>query len=619
MHKAQSLFNYAFVLKQKNLHDDAAETMMQALKICPGDAAALALLAEPLGLRPDLVEAHRRMADVHAAHGSLPEAIGYICSGIQIDPHDIASWRYLAKAALLSQKTELDPTRVEADLLLALGEERAEQPELAATALFLLRRAPWFPACALDDGVDFDAIAKLFASGAFDPLLRSRLFCRAIEVDLLCDPAIERLLTLVRRFLLKGIFAEETLELVDHAYLPFACALATHCFSNEYIFAVSTEEATLVQSLRDVLEKSPAQALRHPGLLAVVGAYRQLSALPLASVLQAFGPPSDATPLARLIKQQVYEPLRERELRAAVTTITPVVDGVSQAVQSQYEENPYPRWSTLALPKPARLDARLGELFPQLPPDTDLDLERPLVLVAGCGTGRHPIGTAATVTGARVTAVDLSSASLAYATRKAAEMGVTNITFLQGDILELASLGQKFDVIECGGVLHHLSDPLRGWRVLLGLLKRDGIMGIGLYSRVARRHINAARTFARVRGYGSTVDDMRRARQEILALPPDAPERQVAASVDFFSTSGCRDLLFHVQEHQFDMDRLSATFEELNLELLGFRVSSEVMSAFRSRFPDAKDAASLVSWKIFEEENPDTFSNMYQFWVRKKP
>ena len=47
----------------------------------------------------------------------------------------------------------------------------------------------------------------------------------------------------------------------------------------------------------------------------------------------------------------------------------------------------------------------------------------PAILIAGCGTGQHSIGTASRFSGCHVTAVDLSLASLAYAQRKTTEIG----------------------------------------------------------------------------------------------------------------------------------------------------------------------------------------------------
>ena len=88
-----------------------------------------------------------------------------------------------------------------------------------------------------------------------------------------------------------------------------------------------------------------------------------------------------------------------------------------------------------------------------------------------------------------VTAVDLSLASLAYAQRKANDLKLRNLEYFQADILRLGKIEGEFDIVESTGVLHHLHEPMIGWRVLTTLLKPGGLMKIGLYSELARRHI----------------------------------------------------------------------------------------------------------------------------------
>ena len=45
---------------------------------------------------------------------------------------------------------------------------------------------------------------------------------------------------------------------------------------------------------------------------------------------------------------------------------------------------------------------------------------------------------------------------------------------LQDGILHLHQMGREFDIIESTGVLHHMHDPMAGWRVLVDLLKPGG-------------------------------------------------------------------------------------------------------------------------------------------------
>lgn len=87
---------------------------------------------------------------------------------------------------------------------------------------------------------------------------------------------------------------------------------------------------------------------------------------------------------------------------------------------------------------------------------------RPKVLIAGCGTSQHAIVVAKQLPDAEILAIDLSRASLAYATIRAEEASVRNLAFRQADILGLTSAQGPFDYIECYGVLHHTQAPAEG-------------------------------------------------------------------------------------------------------------------------------------------------------------
>ncbi len=193
------------------------------------------------------------------------------------------------------------------------------------------------------------------------------------------------------------------------------------------------------------------------------------------------------------------------------------------------------------------------------------------------------------------------------------------IEYAQADILKLGALGRTFDLIISSGVLHHLADPFAGWRVLLSLLRPDGVMSVGLYSELARAHIKAARDFIAERGYRTVADDIRRCRQDLMALPAAAPERKAVLVKDFFSTSECRDLLFHVQEHRLTLPQIAAFVADQRLTFLGFDLGDREQAKYRARFPADKDMTDLACWHVFETENPDTFMGMYQFWVQASP
>ena len=240
------------------------------------------------------------------------------------------------------------------------------------------------------------------------------------------------------------------------------------------------------------------------------------------------------------------------------------------------------------------------------------------MLIAGCGTGQHSAHTAMRFPAARILAVDLSLSSLGFAKRRAHELGLTNLEFAQADILELGVLDRRFDIVESVGVLHHMHDPLAGWRVLAGLVKPGGMMFIGLYSELARRAIVQCRAFIAERGFPATLEGIRDARQAILAEMDDSVVRRLRTNIDFYSASGTRDLLFHVQEHRFSVLQIAASLEQLGLAFAGFdSVDREAVAKYRARFPHDPRMHSLANMAAFEPDNPDTFAGMYKFWVRK--
>jgi 2-polyprenyl-3-methyl-5-hydroxy-6-metoxy-1,4-benzoquinol methylase len=397
--------------------------------------------------------------------------------------------------------------------------------------------------------------------------------------------------------------------------LPFYGALAQQCFINEYVFSQSEAEGRQVDGLCARLTAALESGTPVPVLwVTAIAAYRPLGSVPLTARLLDRQLPE---PAAALLVQQIVEPQAEAVLRREIPRLTDIADGVSRDVRALYEENPYPRW--VRTPRGEALNgigAHLYRKFPlarfQRPTVTSVD-----ILVAGCGTGQHPIEVARRFRDAQVLAIDLSSCSLAYAKRKSLELGLTNIEYAQADILELGALGRNFDLIESAGVLHHMADPYAAWGTLLSLLRPGGFMLVGLYSRVARRDILRARRFIAARQFEPVPDQIRQCRREIMASGEAENLTPLLKMSDFFSISTCRDLLFHVQEFYVVLAEIDEYLRANNLTLLGFELSPSVLHAYRQRFPNDTTATDLGQWQIFETENPDTFSGMYQFWVQK--
>ena len=438
--------------------------------------------------------------------------------------------------------------------------------------------------------------AELFGLAGIAALADDALLVGLMRTFVLCHAELEHLLTRARMLLLGR--ARENAG-ADPAVLAFCCALAQQCFLNEYVFACSADETRQAAELRARLESLIATGGEIAPLTVVaVAAYGPLHTLAGAEVLLDRAWPDS---VAELMQPLVREPLDELRDRAAIPILTPIADRVSREVRAQYEDNPYPRWS----------------VAPPVGPGLDNGKPAEEILIAGCGTGKHVIDVAREYPHARILAIDVSLASLAYARRKTREAGLHGVDYAQADILELGALARSFDRIESVGVLHHLADPPAGLRSLLPLLRPDGVMRIGLYSELARAAVVAGRALIAGRGAPTTADGIRAFRQEIFRLPRAAPAAALTAFADFYSTSGCRDLLFNVMEHRFTLPQIKALLAENGLVLHRLVVRPEVMAAFVRRFPDAAATTDLDCWHAFERANPTTFLQMYEFEVRK--
>lgn len=282
-----------------------------------------------------------------------------------------------------------------------------------------------------------------------------------------------------------------------------------------------------------------------------------------------------------------------------IPTLSKTKNKTSLEVQDQYEHNPYPRWTSCHLiPVSAKPD--------QIPYDH---------LIAGCGTGYSTCMTAMLYPHAKITAFDLSLASLTYAKKKANELGFNDVDFFQADILDLKDLDKKFDLIECSGVLHHMRDPLEGWKSLIKKLKPDGKMHIGLYSELGRADVVAARKFIQQEQFPATPEGIKTARHAIAKLPEDHPARGVLNRNDFYSLSGCRDLIFHVQEHRFTIPKIKESLDKLGLSFSHFNIDSMVThQLYKKTYPQDTTMSNLDNWDALERNNPDLFRGMYQFW-----
>lgn len=466
-------------------------------------------------------------------------------------------------------------------------------------------------------------------------MMHDELLVAALPRILVTDLEIERVLCWLRRFVLTEATERDGMRVPASDVPPeLVAALASACWNVEYAWEVTPTERAAVAVARTEIERVLAASASPETLAPALAPALALFALyaPLHEVagwerLHAKSP-SASTPqsqlaeasssrwlhaIAPLVERQVDAHLEERRIASEMPVLATGADDVSAVVREHYEAHPYPRWIAAPPPTAMSLDAFRRSLDASIKP-RDGGSE---VLVAGCGTGQQPIQLARNFPEARVLAVDLSTASLAYGARMARAMGVVNVSFARADILALHDMDGRYGMVSCSGVLHHLADPMTGWRRLLDVLSPGGVMKIGLYSRLARRSVRAARAFSQHHGFAPDDDGIRRCRQAIMELPDGHAARGVLAFADFYSLSGCRDLVMHAQERDYTIGELAECLQELGLRFLGFQLPSSVQADFATRFPEPSARLDLRAWALYEHEHPNTFAAMYQFWCTR--
>jgi SAM-dependent methyltransferase len=546
-----------------------------------------------LAAEPGLAEAEHGLALVLVAQGKSIEGLGHFQRALALKPNFTEAFNSLAQTLFVlaerGQAAEII-NRNPAIRRLAEQAKKAWPTRLPA--------------------------AELFAEGGIPEVAKDSFLLFFLGSSRLRNAEIEQFLTGVR-----GAVLERAVNLEGEAPSPpalaFYCALARQCFINEYVFSQTAPERALAAALRERIATALAAGTAVPvHLLAVLAAYFPLNALPAAeTLLQKPWPPT----FQALLIQQLQEPLQEQQLRQHMPRLSEIDDAISLKVQSQYEENSYPRWVITSSPsKKMKIEDYLRAKFPHAAFKPSGKANAVDLLVAGCGTGQLVVGMAQIFQGVRVLAVDLSLASLGYAKRMSDMLGLSNVEFAQADILKLPAIGRKFDAISTTGVMHHMADPLAAWRGLVSILRPGGFMHVGLYSEIARQEVSAAWKFIAERGYDKSADEIRRCREDIFALPDDAPIRQATLSPDFYSLSDCRDLLFHEHELRLTLAQIKRFLAENDLEFIGWDIDEGFLAKYGKEFPNDKAKTNLDHWNAFEEKYPFVFAHMYKFWIQKR-
>ena len=599
-----SIEAYNKALEIEPNYADAYYNMGMALQRQGKLKEAIEAYNKALAIKPDYADAYNNMGVVLQDQGKKEEAIEAYTRALSINPNYAEAYNNMGNSlkGIVFQKSNPDLQKIIS--LLLDQRTRVRSNDIAFAAISLLRLEPKLQRHL--EAVTIDKTRQALQQTVSE-LSELPLLLKLMSLGPLADLGLENLLKKIRtRILLALPSLECTSDL-----LKFQSALALQCFTNEYIYNQSKDEEKAIEALEDSIEASLSKGEKpRPQAILCLASYKALNEYKWCDLL------SDSSDIHQVFTRQVSEPRQEIQLKSNMPMLEEITDDVSVKVQAQYEENPYPRWVNSGLPlNPEPISKVVAQAKIKLFDNKICEVSTPDIMVAGCGTGQHSIDTAAEFKNAKVLAIDLSLSSLAYAKRKTEELGVTNIEYMQADILKLKKLDKQFHIIESTGVLHHMDNPMAGWKVLVDCLRDGGLMKIGLYSEIARQKHAAIRAEIYKLGIKHTEKGMKSFRKDVISSNIKH-HMEIKLRQDFYSLSNFRDLLFNVQEHRFTISQLKQSLEELGLKFCGFENDS-IVQKFKVSNTGSNDPYDLDKWQGYEEANPRTFASMYQFWCQK--
>lgn len=452
--------------------------------------------------------------------------------------------------------------------------------------------------------------------------LQSEITIKYLKFLTVTELTAEKFFTSIRSFYLDEIVHNLEDFKKNVALHPFLSALCNQSFKNEYCWFESKNETKNLENLNKIIIKKIKKNINiSDHEIQILGSYANLNEYNLN--IEEIKKNKLNIDTNEIIKHQVENILQEKEILKKIPSISKIKNNTSKKVSQQYQEFPYPRWDHSFDSEEYKYIKNIeNSILPNKLPLAFIENKQKIdnLLIAGCGTGRHPIQIASGDKTIKIDAIDLSLSSLSYGVRKAEELGITNINWLQGDILDLNKVKTLYDAIECCGVLHHMENPKDGFDMLDQKLKTGGLMKIALYSRSFRNLLKPSKKLLAQLKTKRVSSDIRYARNEIIKKNNNN-FRITKILPDFYTTSEFIDLLLHERELDFNISDLKDLYEK-KYQFLGFSHTNKnifnMQNQYKRRFNNDPKMINIDNWGKLEKDDPTIFGSMYQFFLYKK-
>ena len=266
---------------------------------------------------------------------------------------------------------------------------------------------------------------------------------------------------------------------------------------------------------------------------------------------------------------------------------TPITKDLAQ-VQDHYMDYPYPfrdpedeRTRLLSL-----MGESLGEINHWLFQGKQDFKKGFRVLVAGGGTGDCStyLGEQLKDTDAEIVYLDFSKASMEIAKKRAEIRGIKNITWINDSIFNIPKLKLgKFDFINCSGVLHHLSSPDDGIKILSDSLKEEGAANIMVYGLYGRTGVYQVQDIMRMinKDVNNRIEEVMNAKAILASLPQTnwfVRSQELITDHISFGDIGIYDLFLHKQDRAYSIPQFHEFVEKAGLHFVQFSDITERMT-----------------------------------------
>ena len=545
-------------------------------------------------------DALKNLTDVYDDNGEKIKALRIHLRLLEIDPENENN---LIRITTLLKNTQLTRFNVYLDKYLTILFEKKIKVDVAnitSLLISLIKLNPKFIQyfqllSKKDSNLDLSDLNKYF-----EKLKLLSVVMPFIEIR---DFDLEFCLYTSRKIILMNLKKIKLSKFLEN----FLCSLSLTCFKNEYIYKVTKVEEDELLKIGKKIEKSLFKKEKLFDLeILILSTYKRLVEYSWYNQLDKFK-------YNTIYKAQVLNYIEEEKIKLTIKEQGPIEDKTSLEMQNQYELYPYPRWTEKNFEK---LDVTLSDychsLNLSIQQNKSIQRKDLKILVAGCGTGLQSIDISLRFPKSEILAIDLSKSSLAYAIRKTKELNINNINYLCMDILNINSLNESFDYISCGGVLHHMKNPILGWKSLLECLNKNGLLEVALYSKLARRDILRVKKRYSIKNNMLNLTDLRNIRYKI--INENISRTNTLYSEDFFSLSGFKDLFANENEVQYEIQDIEKILNNLKLSFCGFQLTDHQIRIIKH---EQSKYLSLNQWKLIEKKHPHFFSTMYHFWCQK--